>query len=206
MAQESCAPPAEMCSQPSTNVSNSFVSYQFPLGLNFYDDADMVSATPQSIFLEFVVSVEDQDQKLSSQTAMLEIPLKEAGHVTWCEAETASADLLNVANVDIVIGTASSQVLCLHLALKCRIPLMMFCGAVCAGRVRYQIIEVSWSAQGQLEQQLQTMSDVLYSEVSPAPFCCCYLMLVSFARHHDNVYTICRPPRIPARTRFSQGS
>lgn len=91
IAQEICAPPADMCSQPSTNVSNSFVSYQFPLGLDFYDDADMSAVLPQSIFLEFVVSVEDEDRKLSSQTAMLMIPLKESGHVTWCEAGKSPA-------------------------------------------------------------------------------------------------------------------
>jgi len=117
-----------MCSPPATNLSRSFVSYQFPLGLDFYDDADMTSQSPTSIFLEFVVSVEDDENKLSSQTAMLEIPLKESGHVTWCESETASTDLLNIANVDIVIGTASSQ--------------------------------------GQLDQQLQILSDVMYSEAS----------------------------------------
>jgi hypothetical protein len=95
-----------MCAQPQT-LANGFVSYQFPLGLDFYNEADMTSQI--SIFLEFMVSVQDAEDKLTGATALVEIPLKQAGHVTWCESESASTDLLNVANIDIVIGTADSQ-------------------------------------------------------------------------------------------------
>ena len=88
-------------------MAEGFVSYQFPLGFDFFGEEDMVAGT--SIFLEFVVSVEDADSKLSSSTVMVEIPLEQAGHVDWCQSESASTDLLNVANVDIIIGTATSQ-------------------------------------------------------------------------------------------------
>jgi hypothetical protein len=94
-----------MCSQPAT-VANGFISYQFPLGFNFFDQESDIDV---SIFLEFVVSVEDTEHQLSSSTAMIEIPLEQAGHVKWCHTESASTDLLNIANVDIVIGTATSQ-------------------------------------------------------------------------------------------------
>lgn len=104
--QATCAPPVDMCSQPMT-MAEGFVSYQFPLGLDFFGAEDIVAGT--SIFLEFVVSVEDTDSKLSSSTVMVDIPLEQAGHVNWCQAESASTDLLNVANVDIIIGTATSQ-------------------------------------------------------------------------------------------------
>jgi len=62
-----------------------------------------------SIFLEFVVSVQDEDSLLfRSSSVAVEIPLDFAGHVTWCESESADTDVMKVANVDIVIGTASS--------------------------------------------------------------------------------------------------
>lgn len=104
--QKTCAPPADMCAQPLT-LANGFVSYQFPLGLDFYTEADMTSKA--SIFLEFMVSVQDAENKLTGATALVQIPLEQAGHVTWCESEGASTDLLNVANIDIVIGTAETQ-------------------------------------------------------------------------------------------------
>jgi hypothetical protein len=97
-----------MCLNPPI-VAEEFVTYQFPLGIDFYTDDDMSSAAGTSIFLDFVVSVQDDAKKMSSSTQTIEIQLKDTGHNAWCESEEISIDLLQLSNIDIVVGTASTQ-------------------------------------------------------------------------------------------------
>jgi hypothetical protein len=93
----------------SESISNDFVSFQLPLGIDFYTEDDMASSAGTSIFLEFVVSVQDDANKISSSKQTIEIQLEASGHNAWCESEEVSMDLLQLANIDIVVGTASTR-------------------------------------------------------------------------------------------------
>eukprot|EP00286_Rhodomonas_abbreviata_P011166 CAMPEP_0181331448 /NCGR_PEP_ID=MMETSP1101-20121128/24503_1 /TAXON_ID=46948 /ORGANISM="Rhodomonas abbreviata, Strain Caron Lab Isolate" /LENGTH=1819 /DNA_ID=CAMNT_0023440901 /DNA_START=147 /DNA_END=5606 /DNA_ORIENTATION=+ len=97
-----CAPDAQMCSSPST-VPDSFVSYNVPI----HFDVEV----GKNIFVEFVVSIVGADGELQWTTKLnAAIPVTQAGIQRSCDSTQAATDLKQVADADLIIGSASSIV------------------------------------------------------------------------------------------------
>mmetsp|Transcript_15046 Transcript_15046/g.30313 ORF Transcript_15046/g.30313 Transcript_15046/m.30313 type:complete len:1145 (+) Transcript_15046:57-3491(+) len=113
---QSCAPSAAMCSSPSS-IPDSFVSFNIPLGIGYYPDPS--NTLSNNIFVDMVISAVDEDatgtpndgdapgQMKTTLTAS--IPVVEGGVNIFCDGYTAKTDLKDVANADIVVGSASSS-------------------------------------------------------------------------------------------------
>jgi len=112
---QDCAPAAQMCSSPTT-IPDQFVSFNIPLGIDWFPIAS--STLDANVFVDLVVNAEDT---LASGTAAnsggaarqmkttltASIPVVEGGVNIFCDGVTSKTDLKDVANVDLIIGSAS---------------------------------------------------------------------------------------------------
>jgi len=114
-----CGPQASMCASPDT-VPDQFVSFNIPLGFEVFD-GQASNDLSNNIFVDFVVNAVDTDAKDNDAnpnagqrpwqmktTLSASIPIVAGGLNIFCDGFTAKTDLKDVANVDIVVGTANS--------------------------------------------------------------------------------------------------
>lgn len=117
---QSCAPDAIMCNNPAS-TPDQFVSFNIPLGIDWLPAAS--GNLDSNVFVDMVVSVIDQDQidvvggtpnagddaEQMKTTLTASIPVVDGGVNIFCDGLTAKTDLLDVANADLIIGSASSN-------------------------------------------------------------------------------------------------
>lgn len=103
LAQD-CAPKTEMCVNPVT-IDDSFISFNVPLGTDWLPEpSDQLDS---NVFVEFALNVKDtSDGQVKRTKVQASIPVVEGGINQFCDLVAAKTDLQDVANVDIVIGTA----------------------------------------------------------------------------------------------------
>jgi len=114
-----CGPQSQMCASP-TSVPDQFVSFNIPLGKEVF--ANPSNALDQNIFVDMVISARDTDPSTGGSagptpnegddpmqmktTLTASIPIVSGGINIFCDGVTAKTDLKNVANADIVVGSA----------------------------------------------------------------------------------------------------
>jgi hypothetical protein len=119
---QTCAPAATMCNSPS-DVPDSFVAFNIPLGIGSPDDlvtelGDYLGAgaddLSENIFVHMVIAAEDttctdpsEGSCIMKTTLSASIPIVTGGINIFCDGLTAKTDLRDVADVDIVVGTAN---------------------------------------------------------------------------------------------------
>merc|ERR1711966_57249 len=119
-----CAPAATMCQSP-TSVPDNFVSFNIPLGIGESTDltttlVDYLGAgandLSDNIFVHMVIAAEDTtctDPSSGScvmrTTLSASIPIVSGGINIFCDGIAAKTDLREVADVDIVVGTAKDS-------------------------------------------------------------------------------------------------
>jgi len=116
-----CGPQASMCASPDT-VPDQFVSFNIPLGFEVFD-GQASSQLNNNIFVDFVVNAIDTDARdkdvtnpnggqapwQMKTTLTASIPIVDGGINIFCDGFTAKTDLKDVANVDIVVGSAADK-------------------------------------------------------------------------------------------------
>jgi hypothetical protein len=110
---QKCAPAATMCVSPS-DIPDSFVSYNIPLGVNWLPDPS--SDLSENVFVSMVVQAENKDaiagtvalSNITKTTLNAAIPVVQGGVNIFCDGVTAKTDLKDVANVEIIIGSAET--------------------------------------------------------------------------------------------------
>jgi len=117
---QSCAPPAVMCHSPPSTPDH-FVAFNVPLGIDWLPSASASLAS--NVFLDMIVSVVDQEQigvpnaspnagappEQMKTTLTASISVVEGGINIFCDGITAKTDLKDVANADIIIGSAGLE-------------------------------------------------------------------------------------------------
>jgi len=113
---QDCAPGANMCVSPISTPDN-FVSYNIPLGVDWYPEPS--NDLSQNVFVHMVINALDSSgcdnpnqgcDPLQVKTTLFgSIPVVEGGINIFCDGVRAKTDLVDVANADIVVGTAASQ-------------------------------------------------------------------------------------------------
>merc|ERR1711966_508253 len=119
-----CAPAATMCQSP-TSVPDNFVSFNIPLGIGESTDltttlVDYLGAgandLSDNIFVHMVIAAEDKTCEEPSSgscvmrtTLSASIPIVSGGINIFCDGIAAKTDLREVADVDIVVGTAKDS-------------------------------------------------------------------------------------------------
>merc|ERR1711966_323790 len=122
-----CAPAATMCQSP-TSVPDSFVSFNIPLGIGestdltttlddyFGEGVGASNDLSNNIFVHMVIAAEDTtctDPSSGScvmrTTLSASIPIVQGGINIFCDGIAAKTDLREVADVDIVVGTAKDS-------------------------------------------------------------------------------------------------
>jgi len=117
-----CGPKSNMCLSPES-TPDSFVSFNIPLGFDVLDGMAS-SDLSNNVFVSFVVNALDTDSNVGGSagptpnegddptqmktTLTASIPIVAGGINIFCDGVTAKTDLKDVANVDIVVGTANS--------------------------------------------------------------------------------------------------
>jgi len=115
LAQD-CAPQASMCVTPA-DVPDQFVVFNIPLGAEVFEDpADDLS---NNIFVDMVVNAIDlgggatpnmnQSPKQMKTTLTASIPIVSGGVNVFCDGVTAKTDLKDVANADVIVGSAANS-------------------------------------------------------------------------------------------------
>jgi len=114
---QACAPRAAMCVNPAT-IPDQFVSFNVPLGIDWLPAAS--TDLSANVFVDMVVSAIDQTQiavaaaspnagappEQMKTTLTASIPVVAGGVNIFCDGITAKTDLKDVANADIIIGSA----------------------------------------------------------------------------------------------------
>eukprot|EP00961_Rhodomonas_salina_P298455 3938101-Rhodomonas_salina.1 len=122
---QECGPAAAMCSSPAT-IPDSFVAFNIPLGIDFFGDPSQ--QLENNVFVHLVVSAVDTDARAGSgsqsdvtspnegedpwqmkTTLSASIPVVAGGISIFCDGIIAKTDLKDVANIDIVVGSAASM-------------------------------------------------------------------------------------------------
>jgi len=117
---QDCAPQATMCASPA-EVPDQFVSFNIPLGSEVFD-GQAANDLSNNIFVDFVINAIDDDAREEDVTSpnggqapwqvkttlSASIPIVAGGINIFCDGITAKTDLKDVANADIIVGTASS--------------------------------------------------------------------------------------------------
>jgi hypothetical protein len=119
---QTCAPAATMCNSPSA-VPDSFVAFNIPLGIGSPGALDTelgdylgagANDLSQNIFVHMVIAAEDttctdpsEGSCIMKTTLSASIPIVTGGINIFCDGLTAKTDLRDVADVDIVVGTAN---------------------------------------------------------------------------------------------------
>eukprot|EP00286_Rhodomonas_abbreviata_P019716 CAMPEP_0181309238 /NCGR_PEP_ID=MMETSP1101-20121128/11908_1 /TAXON_ID=46948 /ORGANISM="Rhodomonas abbreviata, Strain Caron Lab Isolate" /LENGTH=1439 /DNA_ID=CAMNT_0023415711 /DNA_START=17 /DNA_END=4336 /DNA_ORIENTATION=+ len=133
LGQTSCAPAATMCSSPAS-IPDSFVSFNIPLGIDFYDPPS--ASLSNNIFVDMVISAVDTVQMGDAAadapndggaawqmktTLSASIPVVEGGVNIFCDGLTSKTDLKDVVDVDIVVGSAEDGSELARLPIKANI-------------------------------------------------------------------------------------
>merc|ERR1711966_429266 len=121
---QSCAPAATMCQSP-TSVPDNFVSFNIPLGIGEPTGltttlGDYLGAgandLSDNIFVHMVIAAEDTTcteptsaSCVMKTTLSASIPIVQGGINIFCDGIAAKTDLREVADVDIVVGTAKDS-------------------------------------------------------------------------------------------------
>jgi hypothetical protein len=132
LAQD-CAPAASMCVSPSA-VPDQFVSFNIPIGVGDSGSlttvlGDYIGAgaddLSDNIFVHMVIAAEDENcasptakSCIMRTTLSASIPIVAGGQNIFCDGLTAKTDLRDVADVDIVVGTAANGVELSRLMIK----------------------------------------------------------------------------------------
>jgi len=111
---QTCSPQSAMCASP-TSVPDQFVSFNIPLGFEVFDGMASNDLS-NNIFVEFVVNALDttatgapnsgDDPMQMKTTLTASIPIVDGGVNIFCDGVVAKTDLKDVADVDIVVGSA----------------------------------------------------------------------------------------------------
>eukprot|EP00287_Rhodomonas_sp_CCMP768_P015613 CAMPEP_0196757754 /NCGR_PEP_ID=MMETSP1091-20130531/103827_1 /TAXON_ID=302021 /ORGANISM="Rhodomonas sp., Strain CCMP768" /LENGTH=1517 /DNA_ID=CAMNT_0042106539 /DNA_START=95 /DNA_END=4648 /DNA_ORIENTATION=- len=113
---QDCAPRSSMCANP-TSIPDQFVSFNVPLGIDWIPPsaADLSS----NVFVDLVITAElrgsdvtgsANDQAEQFKTRLTgSIPVVEGGQNIFCDQITAKTDLVDVANLDLILGSANSD-------------------------------------------------------------------------------------------------
>lgn len=123
---QDCGPASVMCTSPKF-IPDQFVSFNIPLGFDFFGEPS--AQLDNNVFVHLVVSAIDNDARTGTgsqsevtspnegeapwqmkTTLSASIPVVRGGINIFCDAITAKTDLKDVANVDIVVGSAVSLV------------------------------------------------------------------------------------------------
>jgi hypothetical protein len=120
-----CAPASSMCVSPS-DVPDHFVVFNIPLGSEVFDN-QASNDLSNNIFVDFVINAVDTEARAKAlagnaqnpnqgaapwqmkTTLSASIPIVAGGVNTFCDGVTAKTDLKDVADVDIIVGTANSD-------------------------------------------------------------------------------------------------
>jgi len=120
--RQDCAPGASMCVSPAS-IPDSFASFNIPLGVDWYDTTPEGQAETLSnnVFVHMVISAVDTQARAAADptdpnageapwqmktTLSASIPVVRGGVNIFCDGITAKTDLKDVANADIVVGSA----------------------------------------------------------------------------------------------------
>jgi hypothetical protein len=116
MGQASCAPAATMCKSPES-VPDQFVVYNIPLGIDYFGEPK--SDLSNNVFVDMVISAIDKDKVGENgaydeadqvkTTLTASIPVVAGGLNIFCDGVLAKTTLRDVADADIVVGTASDM-------------------------------------------------------------------------------------------------
>jgi len=113
---QSCAPLSSMCISPS-EVPDQFVSYNIPLGIDFFNDPS--PQLSENVFVSMVINAVDTVARGSDSnpnggeapwqmktTLTASIPIVRGGINIFCDGLTGKTDLTEVASAHIVVGSA----------------------------------------------------------------------------------------------------
>jgi len=113
---QSCAPAATMCASPLA-TPDQFVSFNIPLGSDWYPDPS--ETLDHNVFVHMVINALDKSgctapnsgcEPLQVKTTLSgSIPVVDGGLNIFCDGVRAKTDLKDVANADIVVGTAGLE-------------------------------------------------------------------------------------------------
>lgn len=117
-----CASSAPMCQSP-TSIPDQFVVFNVPLGIDYFSIPEGGGLAVSSVvFVEMVVSAVDNDARADGElpndgndpeqmktTLSAAIPVVRGGVNIFCDALVAKTDLKDVANADLIVGSASSS-------------------------------------------------------------------------------------------------
>jgi len=118
---QDCAPQATMCASPA-EVPDQFVSFNIPLGSEVFD-GQAANDLSNNIFVDFVINAIDDDAREEDVTSpnggqapwqvkttlSASIPIVAGGINIFCDGITAKTDLKDVADADIIVGSAASE-------------------------------------------------------------------------------------------------
>jgi len=110
---QGCGPKASMCQSP-TALPDNFVSFNIPLGFEVFDGQASASLST-SIFVHMVINAVDDVAKDAGTTPSqmkttlsASIPIVDGGFNIFCDGVTSKTDLKDVADADIIVGSANS--------------------------------------------------------------------------------------------------
>eukprot|EP00961_Rhodomonas_salina_P269592 3642214-Rhodomonas_salina.1 len=118
MLDQDCGPRSSMCVSP-TSVPDQFVSFNIPLGFEVFDN-QASSTLENNIFVSMVINALDkgpnaganpnqgQNPMQMKTTLDASIPIVAGGINIFCDGITAKTDLKDVANADIIVGSAAN--------------------------------------------------------------------------------------------------
>jgi hypothetical protein len=122
---QDCAPNTNMCANP-TSIPDSFVSFNIPLGIDWLPGA--ADDLSQNVFVDLAITAElsepqttaaANDQAEQFKTRLTgNVPVVTGGRNIFCDLVTAKTDLVDVADLDLIIGTARSGAELSRLSIK----------------------------------------------------------------------------------------
>jgi len=116
--EQPCAPQSTMCASPS-DIPDQFVSFNIPLGSMVLDNKAS-NTLSNNIFVDMVINAIDEEARAGADpgagenpwqvktTLTASIPIVDGGINIFCDGIVAKTDLKDVANADIIVGSAKN--------------------------------------------------------------------------------------------------
>jgi len=114
-----CAPAATMCASP-LSLADQFAVFNIPLGIDWFPST--TADLSKNVFVSLVVSAVDkaaqsrgttpnagEDAWQMKTTLLASIPVVDGGVNIFCDGITAKTDLVDVVQVDLILGSAASD-------------------------------------------------------------------------------------------------
>eukprot|EP00961_Rhodomonas_salina_P004596 62407-Rhodomonas_salina.2 len=107
--ENTCAPTNDVCERINFLADN-FVMFNVPLGADYFNRSEFTFEGDTNVYVEFVVTLEKAGTPGTFATLIkLAYPLVPGGVNTWCQADELATDLQQVANADLLVGSAMTQ-------------------------------------------------------------------------------------------------